>query len=259
MPLIFHLGGRDLEMAEIARLLTENGAAFLDKRLPWGAAMSNYAAEIAEADAAGFTPVTVELADDMPKDWLPRRRLIQVDHHGPLAGHDKPTSIEQVFALLNLPAQRWSRRLALVAANDKGHIERMRAISANDQEIRDIRTADRAAQGVTQADEAEAVRAIADRRVIGRLTRVDTTSVTSSAIADLILPALGGPGVDQLLVVMPEKLAFFGDGPLIQVLAAEFTGSWWGGDLPARGFWGMAGEPYVRAKAIALIERDAAA
>jgi len=55
-----------------------------------------------------------------------------------------------------------------------------------------------------------------------------------------MLPELGGPGYRRLLVVMPEKVGVFGDGAAIEALAAAFPGSWWGGDLPEAGYWGMA-------------------
>ena len=95
-------------------------------------------------------------------------------------------------------------------------------------------------QGVSAADEAEARRAIAARRQDGRLTLIVTTSHTSSAIADLMLPELGGPGYQRLVVVMPDKIGVFGDGAAIKALGADYPGSWWGGDLPAAGYWGMA-------------------
>ena len=103
-----------------------------------------------------------------------------------------------------------------------------------------VRVADRAAQGVTAWDETEAIRAIADRRQEGRLTLVETTGTTSSAIADRMLPELGGPGYRRLLVRMPEEVAVFADGEPILRLGAMYPGSWWGGDLPKAGFWGMA-------------------
>jgi hypothetical protein len=115
-----------------------------------------------------------------------------------------------------------------------------RALGATPAEIAEIRAADRAAQGVTAADEVEARRAIAARRREGRATLVETTSHTSSAIADLMLPELGGPGYQRLLVVMPDKVGVFGDGAAIEVLGTYYPGSWWGGDLPVAGYWGMA-------------------
>lgn len=113
---LFLLGGHDLEMLEIGRLVRETlgEAAVVDKDLPWhAAAASAYRAEIEAAVAAGATPVLVELRDDLPPALS--GRCVQVDHHGERAGADQPTSLEQVFALLGLPQERWTRRHALVA------------------------------------------------------------------------------------------------------------------------------------------------
>jgi hypothetical protein len=236
----FFLGGRDLEMVEIRGLLDCYAPGQIeDKGLPWGAALSAYRTELLAALALGETPVLIELADDLPADLFNRGRTIVVDHHGPLAGHDRPTSVEQVFALLDLPAAAWTRWLALVAANDRAHVAGMRALGATADEIAEIRAADRAAQGVSAADEAEARRAIAARRRDGRVTLVETTSHTSSAVADLMLLELGGPGYERLLVVMPDKVGVFGDGAAIEALGEAYPRSWWGGDLPEAGYWGM--------------------
>jgi hypothetical protein len=236
----FFLGGRDLEMREIGKLLSRHAPNQLeDKGLAWGARFSDYHEELIAALRRGETPVIVELFDDLPLDVLDRSRIVIVDHHGDDAGHGRPTSIEQVFRLLNLPQREWTRWLALVAANDRAHVAGLRELGADPEEIAEVRAADRAAQGLTPADEAEARRALAARRQEGRLTVVETTGSTSSAIADLILPDLGGPGYDRLLVTMPEEVAVFGDGDAIAALAKRYPGSYWGGDLPRAGFWGM--------------------
>jgi hypothetical protein len=226
----FFLGGRDLEMYAPGQAL--------DKRLAWGAKLSDYAIEITETAAAGRTPVAVELTDDMPPDWTPRRDLIVVDHHGKLAGANMPCSLAQVLKLLDLPKRAWTRRRMLIAANDIGHVPAMIAAGATRDEFLRIRGADRRAQGVTAADEDEAARAIDQRYQRGNLTVVETTSDTSSAIADGMLRDLGGPGYVNLLVVMPAKLGFFGEGRVVLALAATKPCCWYGGALPARGFWG---------------------
>ncbi|TVR81414.1 MAG: hypothetical protein EA405_08715 [Rhodospirillales bacterium] len=242
-------------MAAIRELLERHASGrFTDKRLAWGAKVSDYRDEIAGVLGRGDTPVLIELTDDLPADAFDRERTIVVDHHGSRAGADRPTSLEQVFALLGRPAGEWTRELALIAANDKGHIAAMRAFGAADEEIRVIRARDRAAQGVKAADEDSARKAIAARRVIGHLTWVVVPQDRSTAVADLIEPALGGPGYDALLVEMPTKLAFFGDGTSVARLAAAVPGSWFGGALPDRGFWGALLPPGAdRARLIAAL------
>jgi len=54
--------------------------------------------------------------------------------------------------------------------------------------------------------------------------------------------ALGGGGAEDILVLMPGSIGYFGTGAAIMALDAAFPGGWRGGALPARGFWGIAGE-----------------
>ena len=236
----FFLGGRDLEMLEVRKLLERYAHdRFIDKGLTWGAKLSAYRKEIEASARAGEIPVAVELTDDMPKDWFPRAHLIAIDHHGELAAAGMPSALEQVFGQLALPKKAWTRRLRLVAANDVAHVRGLRAAGARAGEIVAIRQEDRRAQGVTEEDEREAIRAIAERRRDGRLLIVETRSATASAVGDLMLPELGGPGYEDLLVIMPAKLVFFGNGATVKALQRKVPGSWSGGALPERGYWGV--------------------
>lgn len=237
----FFLGGADLEMAAIRDLVSRHAPGRVtDKHLAWGAATSDYADGIRAALDAKRTPVLVELTDDLPADAFDRPRCIVVDHHGPRAGADRPSSLEQVFRLLGRPRHEWTREHDLIAANDIGHIAAMQALDppATPAEMRDIRARDRRAQGVTEADERAAERAVAARRVAGRLTTVTVPGNRAAAIADRMEPLLGGLGYDVLLVAMADELAVFADGDTVRWLADRGPGSWSGGALPARGFWG---------------------
>ena len=236
----FLLGGHDLEMLEIGHLVaaTLGPDAVVDKGLPWRAALASaYAAEIEAALGAGSRPVLVELRPDLPADLLDRCTI--VDHHGPLAGADKPTSLEQVFALLDLPLAAWTRRLALVAANDRGWIPELRAMGADADEIAAIRAEDRAAQGVTAAEEAAAKAALAGRElrhsglVLVRLPHGRTSPVFDRLAMDAVPEA-----PPDALVVSPGELDFSGAGARVTALARAFPDGWSGGALPERGFWG---------------------
>ena len=254
----FFLGGQDLEMLEIRRLLERHAPDQVsDKGLAWGARLSDYRGEIETAVAAGLQAVAIELTDDLPTSWPPRRHLHLVDHHGARAGAATPSSLRQVFDLLGLPRRHWTRRMALVAANDIGHIDGMVAIGATRADIRRIRAADRRAQGATLADEREARRAIAARQTTGDLTVVVTGSATSSAIADFMRPEFDGPGYAALLVLMPGKLGFFGPGRVVQHMAAAVRGSWSGGALPDYGYWGAPAATRARRTALATMIADA--
>jgi len=239
----FFLGGSDLEMATIRDLLREcvGRARVHDRSLTWGAKASAYRLEIAAALTAGNTPVLVELNDDMGE--TDRSRLIWVDHHGERAGADQTTSLHQVFELLGLPANRWTRWHELVAANDRGHISAMSAMGANQEEIRRVRAADRAAQGVTPDQERAAEAAARSARTLadGRLTVIDLPHNRTSPAGDLMEPALGGPGYKNLLILCPNETNFFGSGALVYALNEQFPGGWYGGALPVYGFWGRHG------------------
>jgi len=71
-----------------------------------------------------------------------------IDHH--YEEENKPSSIEQIAELFQIELNRWQR---LVAANDKGYIPAMKCLCASEIEIKQIREADRKAQGVTEVDE----------------------------------------------------------------------------------------------------------
>lgn len=249
----FFLGGYDLEMVTIRDLLVAEGAGFHDRRLAWGARVSAYRKEVEQSLRDGRVLVLIELENDLGlpirfvdtelsrKGFAPRT-ILAVDHHGARAGKKTPTALHQVFFLLGLPPARWTREFDLVAANDRGHVRGMRELTvpATQAEMVRIRAADRAAQGVCPEDE-RAARIAVERREIraaGRLTVLRLDSPRTSPAADLMEPALGGPGFENLLVVSPGEVNFFGHGKLVRALDEAFPGGWSGGALPENGFWG---------------------
>ena len=236
--LVFFLGGHDLEMVTIRDLLLEAvPERFYDKELVWGAKASAYREEITETLARGFTPVFVELVNDLGLD--PAQFLV-VDHHGERAGENQPTSLHQVFNLLGLSPECWTRWFDLVAANDWGYIPAMVEMGATREEIIKVRAADRAAQGITPEEEAEGARAIARTELLaqGALTVVHLPHSRTATVTDRLQTELGGPGYQNLLVCDPDQVNFFGSGELIFALDRKFPGGWYGGALPMRGFWG---------------------
>ncbi len=239
---VFFLGGRDLEMATIREFLAEHAPGrFHDRELSWGAKTSDYREEIEACLFAGETPVLVELKDDLGLDPM---RVVVVDHHGERAGADRPTSLHQVFDLLGLPPAKWTRWFDLVSANDRGYIPEMLEIGASREEIVKVRSADRAAQGITPEEETEAERAMQSAETLagGMLTVVRLPHTRTATVADPLGPALGGPGYKNLLVISPGQVNFFGRGDLVLALERSFPGGWYGGALPESGFWGH-GEP----------------
>lgn len=242
MNLVFFLGGADLEMATIRALVDEVMPGHVyDKGLSWGAKTSSYRDEIKEALRAGRTPVLVELQDDLGLD---PDRIVVVDHHGQKAGADQPTSLHQVFKLLGLPPERWSRWYDLVAANDRGHVAELRWIGATREEIIEVRKADRRAQRITEQEECAGDQAVAMAETHAReaLTVVRLPHNRTAVVTDRMDRTLGGPGFRNLLVLSPGEVNFYGSGDLIAALNAHFPDGWCGGALPERGFWGKLGD-----------------
>ena len=232
MNRVYLLGGHDLEMTEIAKVLRSSDVQFRDENLGWDdSVFARYRSSVDEILAASGTPVLVEIRE-IPDSYLNRVEVI--DHHGPNSAD--LTSLEQVLARLGLPPTRWQ---ALVAANDKGHIDGLLALSATPEEIRQVRAADRRAQGITAAEEVQAEHAIAraDSPTRG-LTVVQLPHARMATVADRLHAASGGPGFGNLLVVSPREINFSGDGWLVERLHAAF-GGFYGGNLPSRGFWGL--------------------
>lgn len=236
--LVFFLGGYDLEMVTIRDLLHQVAPERVhDKRLEWGAKASAYAEEIRQALARSLTPVLIELVDDLGLDAT---AILVADHHGERAGESQPTSLHQIFALLGLPSEGWTRWFELVAANDRGYIPALVEMGATLEEIVQVRAADRAAQGITPEEETAGERAVAQAQTVAneRLTIVRLPHARTATVADRLQPELGGPGYENLLVYCPKQVNFFGSGKLVRALDERFPGGWYGGALPARGFWG---------------------
>jgi len=92
---------------------------------------------------------------DLPTD-IDRREIVEIDHHGPRAGADKPSALRQIYDFIGAPRGiSRTRRRSLVAANDVGHVPGMRALGVSENKIHEIRDADRKAQRVTELIEVE--------------------------------------------------------------------------------------------------------
>ncbi len=219
---IFLLGGHDLEMLEIRKILESNNLTFYDHQLEWGAKLSSYSGRF--NDSSVF--VGIELITDIP---LPAH-YIEIDHHN--EKRHLPSSIEQLADLLGIELDR---RQLLIAANDKGYIPAMNEADATEQEIITIRLEDRRAQGVTEEDERLAELSIQNNLVkYHDLIIVEALTAKFSAICDRLYP------IERLLIFSKEEVIFYGKGVKqvvshflnLMKLKIAFTG---GGD---NGFWG---------------------
>lgn len=152
----FFLGGKDLEMLEIRKILEEHNIPFSDKGLDWGAAASAYGDEIAQVADQGFIPVLVELKVDID---LPEGTK-DVNHHDDRS--DEPAAILQVVELLQMSPSRWQQ---LVAINDVNFSHGLLEFGATHTEIALVRAADRKAQGITDEQERQAEEAFKQLQV----------------------------------------------------------------------------------------------
>lgn len=155
---LFLIGGKDLEMEAITKLLTDNMLQFADHKLKWGAKLSSYQSLFNDYQ----TFVGIELVPDIA---LPKH-YIGIDHHN--ENSHKKSSLEQIIERLegdlNLKTD-FRRDLQLIAANDSGYIPAMLNMGATHDEVSDIRRRDRKAQGVTPEDEL-----LADQSIHGHIS-----------------------------------------------------------------------------------------
>ena len=206
---LFLLGGYDLEMITIKQMLGgREGCVVVDKHLQWdNARLSTYQKELSEF--ADNNIYGIELQEDIP---LPKN-YYRIDHHNDWA--DKPSSIEQVAEVLGVELTGYQQ---LVAANDKGYIPAMKALGASKEETDNIRRRDRAAQGVTDEEEALAEKAITENlHAYKGLTVVKAFSSRFSPICDRLYPYL------RLLIYTDAEWMFYGEGKtsLVQELTSD--------------------------------------
>lgn len=225
MAYCFFLGGHDAEMCEIRNILIRYDQKFYDKELEWGARASDYKDELQKV--GDDIPVLIELDIDIP---LPKNTII-IDHHGPKAGKNKMTSIEQVAELLNITLDRYD---LLIAANDRGWIDGLIEAGATEKEIEVIRDIDRYCQGVTDEEEEAAEEAIKNLKIEKGIAIVEYPHKHVSPVMDRLYGKY-----ENILVITPQSVNFSGNGKLVEKLAKAFPEGWYGGNLPDKGFWGM--------------------
>lgn len=231
MRYVFILGGTDLEMQEIAKILRVKNQTFFDKRLGWSAKASAYFAEISKVVSSGtdYVLVLVELGVDIE---LPTNSII-IDHHGDRAG--EPASVIQVLNLLNETPTRWQQ---LVAADDSGGPVGLIAFGATPEEFKNIRDAGRAAQGITPEQEAAAEQAVARAERFGNLVVVRCAHSTCATITDRLFP-LWKDGLENVLILSDDgESNYFGDVRVRRALHDTY-GGWIGGNPNGNGYWGM--------------------
>lgn len=198
---LFLLGGYDLEMVEIQKLLEANEVPFLDANLGWDNAIW---------EAYRRDPYLVQILQALEEDKQVfgielRGKAVEncglIDHHN--EQQHLPSAIEQVASLLGL---KLDRRQQLVAANDKGYIPAMKEMGATQDEIDEIRKADREAQGVTDEEEAEALKSInKSSEVVNEIWIVKTELKKFSPITDYLFGK-----AEKKIIYNEETLNYYG-------------------------------------------------
>ena len=132
---IFLLGGWDLEMITIRKILQKRGYKYFDNHLSWNNAnLSSYSNILSHyGNQPGYTIVGIELVG--ATDY---NNYLSIYHHNQL--YHLPSSIEQSTNLLNIELSYFYK---IVAANDKGYIPAMQKVGVNSFSIKRIRALDR--------------------------------------------------------------------------------------------------------------------
>ena len=173
---VFLLGGSDLEMKTIKKILDKLNLKFYDKNLSWdNAKLSEYKKYFNEREHF----YAIELTEDI----IPPKHYTLIDHHN--HKRYKISSLEQIAKLLNY---KLSRKEKLIALNDREYINGMKKFGADKKEIYSIRKQDRFHQGVTYEEEIQAVEDIKNAKNIDNILVIYTKNRHFSPIADKIYP-----------------------------------------------------------------------
>lgn len=193
---VFLLGGYDLEMLEIKKILDSKNVEYKDKNLSWGAKLSDYQDILEkyknEEDVILYG-VELEANITAPKNY------IEIDHHG--KNDDKQSSLEQVAKMLDIEL---SRDQQLISANDSRYIGGMKNLCATKEEIDDIRKRDREVQGITQEDEFLAKESF-EIACNNKSNLIYSKTPKFSAVSDLAYYKF-----DNYVIYNNEKVLFYG-------------------------------------------------
>lgn len=211
MKSVFFLGGHDLEMVTIKKILDEYKQEYLDKDLSWSeACLSEYADSFAKYPPHEFQIFGIELREDV---GLPAN-YHKIDHHNSF--EKNPSALTQVCELLE---RKMNKEELLIAANDERYIPGMLSIGATKEEIEIIRRKDRECQGITPEDEKYAEEALRcnTKKHFG-LTYVYTKSTKFSPIVDKLFPT------SRLFVYTDNEFTYYGakKEQYLKKICAEF-------------------------------------
>lgn len=194
---VFLLGGKDLEMVEIEKILKKSDCKYIDNDLSWGAKLSDYLIQL-----KGLKKDDIVVGIELYKDINIANKYIDIEHHN--KNINKLSAIEQVAQMLNIELNRYQN---LVAENDKGYIQALKDFGATDKEINDIRTRDRKCQGVTEEDERLAQRSIKENK------RTENEVVIIKSLTDKFSPICDRLHTTRKLIIYTNnELNYYGRG-----------------------------------------------
>lgn len=191
---LFLIGGHDLEMIEIKKILIENNQEFLDFNLSWGAKLSSYQNILNSPDFKLKKIVGIELINDIQ---VPEN-FINIDHHNEFSY--LPSSIEQVANFLKIELSNYQK---LVAINDVSHIKGLKKAGVTQEEINEIRKKDRQSQGVTNEEELLALEEIKNKEYFSNICIIKTN-------LDKISPLVDRLEEENLIIYSDKTLIYFG-------------------------------------------------
>jgi len=102
IDLHFLLGGQDLEMQEIEKILLAHGYKYTNLHLPWGATLSAY--------KEFFNNYEHFIGIELITDCTPPKYYTLIDHHNEKS--DLPSSIEQVANFIGITLDRFQMLVA---------------------------------------------------------------------------------------------------------------------------------------------------
>lgn len=192
---VFLLGGHDLEMAEIRRILEVSKIQYFDRNLKWETARLSAYADILN-NKNEFIGVELDI------DITPPINYKSINHHNTYSSNS--SSLEQVCELLNIEL---TREQQLIAANDKGFIPAMEAIGATQYEIDRICALEHIAQGITEEDEQLGERSIKENLTTEKgITVVKSLTPHFRTITEKLYPN------SKLLIYNKTELNYYGIG-----------------------------------------------
>jgi hypothetical protein len=254
---LFLLGGKDLEMLEIEKILKEHNIEYHDISLSWDNASWEKYKDVADRKIKeGYTVVGVELFD---KEHKPEAAL-DIDHHK--ERRCEPAAIEQVAKLLDINLNSYQK---LIAANDKGHIPGLIRAGASYNQIIEIRKKECDIQRVTKNDWVKAREAIKNGEKINNVTVIRYGEEKFVPVSDLLYEKVlkDNKGDLSKVKVIPHiiyndrKLCYSGKmtGELINTFQKEINeGKIYYGGMPESGYLGTVASEFSKDELMDKIE-----